>query len=158
MTSTETADVSIEYCPNCTRSWWQCRALHLEGDTEGCCQQCGHMFTLGEVGDRAHTYDGKRDALLAEAAKKPVVRVEQFDAFVGVEPGDYVVTPDEDGDCLFGGMDTYEFRLSDVVRVQIPELTEPRDAVRVLRKIADWIERDYVNRGPLALRPDWPVW
>jgi hypothetical protein len=40
----------------------------------------------------------------------------------------------------------------------MPELTDPCDAVRVLRKIADWIERDYVNRGPLALRPDLSVW
>jgi len=65
----------------------------------------------------------------------------QYDGFTNALR-DSIVHPDEDGDALFAGT-TYELMTGSVgVRVLMPERTTTLEAVRVLRKIANWIERD----------------
>jgi hypothetical protein len=81
--------------------------------------------------------DERRADLLADAARKPVRHLMQFDVFQS--NFDDIVRPDEDGDCLFW-RDTYELRRSDIVRVQFPVGYDRDNAVRALRKIADFIK------------------
>ena len=81
--------------------------------------------------------DERRADLLADAARKPVRHLMQFDVFQS--NFDDIVRPDEDGDCLFWSH-TYELRRSDIVRVQFPVGYDRDNAVRALRKIADFIE------------------
>jgi hypothetical protein len=65
----------------------------------------------------------------------------QFDCFCNVEPGDFLLVPDDDGDCIFRS-DTYELMTGSVeVRVLIVPGTTTKDAVRALGKISGWIER-----------------
>jgi hypothetical protein len=81
-----------------------------------------------------------KEELLEKYASRPVTHYQQFDAFLGVEPGDPVVVPDEDGDALMGGQ-TYELmRWTNGPRVLVPDVYEPADIARALRKIADWVE------------------
>ena len=64
---------------------------------------------------------------------------------------DEVIGPDGDGDVLIAGI-TEELRRSPEelrVRVQIVEGTSKETAIRILRKIVSWLERDYedITRG-----------
>jgi len=66
----------------------------------------------------------------------------QYDAFVNVEHGDDVVKPDKNGDSLFNS-NTIELMTGNIgVRVLIVPGTTREITLRVLRKIADWIERE----------------
>ncbi len=70
----------------------------------------------------------------------------QYDGWTRVEPGDPIVDPDEDGD-FFSSSETWELMYGAApfgVRVLITKGTETTDAVRALRKIVAWIERDGV--------------
>ena len=61
-----------------------------------------------------------------------------------VVPDDDVTLPDEDGDCLTARR-TSEVRASSrdlAVRVLVHVDADPHAAARILRKLADWYERD----------------
>jgi hypothetical protein len=83
----------------------------------------------------------KKDKLLHYAGRE-AVNFFQFDAFTGVEPGDGIVRPDDDGDCLFSGVTTELMTGGVSVRVLIVPGTTQKTAARALKKILDWIERD----------------
>ena len=74
----------------------------------------------------------------------------QFDAFTEVEPGDDIVRPDDDGDCLFSGVTT-ELMSGVPVRVLIVPGVTQETALRALKKIQDWIERDSDALNPKKL-------
>ena len=80
----------------------------------------------------------------------------QFDGYpkkyhdILADPG-WIMSPDKDGDIINGDTKAYEIRKSGVelaVRVQISEPTTKEDAVRLLKKIIDWIERDHIIELP----------
>jgi hypothetical protein len=68
-------------------------------------------------------------------------RFVQLDGFAAREP-DCVMRPDADGDCLFSGRTEELFGGGWDVRVLMSEGVTPEAAVRLLRKLADWVERD----------------
>ena len=108
-----------------------------------------------ELEDR--TYDEDFKERLLEKYLKGHVRVfTQFDGYpkkyhdLLAEP-DWLMSPDKDGDILTGNHRAHEIRKSGVelgVRVQISEPTTKEDAVRLLKKIIDWIERDHIIELP----------
>ncbi len=65
----------------------------------------------------------------------------QCDAWVNVEHGDDIVTPDEDGDWLCSGSTIELMTGATSVRVLIALDTQKDAVLRALRKIIDWIER-----------------
>jgi hypothetical protein len=83
-----------------------------------------------------------KQALLKEYEKKEVNRYRQYDAFTDVEPGDPVVTPDKDGDCLFFTA-TDELMISNILRVLVPLHLDKKTAVRALKKIVSTIEDEH---------------
>jgi hypothetical protein len=90
-----------------------------------------------------------REDLLEKYERKPVTHYRQFDAFVGQEPGDYLVVPDEDGDALFVGH-TYELMAFDQgVRVLVSDAVSLEAAERALSKIIAWIKEDPFGEWPL---------
>jgi hypothetical protein len=78
--------------------------------------------------------------LLEHYGRKDPCTFQQYDAFTGVEPGDCIVRPDNDGDCLFAGIT--EELMSGVwsVRVFVTDGTSKADALRALKKIIAWME------------------
>ncbi len=71
----------------------------------------------------------------------PLVQVDGWN----IDYWDEVIGPDGDGDGLIAGI-TEELRRSPEelrVRVQIVEGTSKETAIRILRKIVSWLERDY---------------
>lgn len=90
--------------------------------------------------------DSTRAGLANGDQKKPLRDLVQFDALItrnpeaGVDYNSSGIT-DEDGDCI-----NCERKLEpratgdDTVRIQVPVRVTPAEAVRVLRKTADWIE------------------
>ena len=68
----------------------------------------------------------------------------RFLQFVAFNPPTYPMadTSDEDGDELWGMSETYELMSSANVRVLVDPTTDAETAVRMLRKIADWIEQE----------------
>ena len=77
----------------------------------------------------------------------PIVQVDGWN----IDFWDVVISPDGDGDGLIAGI-TEELRRSPEelrVRVQIVEGTSKETAIRILRKIVSWLERDYedITRG-----------
>jgi hypothetical protein len=94
-----------------------------------------------------------RARLVALAADKPICQMEQYDVFVGIEPGDPIVVPDEDGDCLFSTQ-SWELRNSgpEVLRVQIPSGFRRQAAIRALEKILEFVRAD--NASPTVGRSD----
>ena len=89
--------------------------------------------------------DSLKRLLLDEAGRKDLHLVHQLDGWVlAPGAGDDFMHADEAGDALTGG-ESYEFRRSGpelAVRVQVHAGTSPVVAVRVLRKITAWLERD----------------
>lgn len=86
-----------------------------------------------------------RRLLLEEYSSKKVVRLVQLDGHKAA--GDSVMHPDEDGHCLMGGH-THELRnisgsASLPVRVEVYERADKQEVLALLRKIADWVERDW---------------
>lgn len=89
-----------------------------------------------------------RSKLLAKYARKPIGRLHQFDCFLEAA-GDSIVRPDCDGDALFGGT-TEELRnlTNGLIRIQFAVGTKHADAVRAIRKLANWLERNPDLLGP----------
>ncbi len=85
--------------------------------------------------------DLAKELLLEHYAEKPVTRFLQFDGFANVL-GDDVMHPDEHGDAQTAST-THEL-MSGVatVRVLIRDDASKEDAVRLLKKLAEWVERD----------------
>ncbi len=80
------------------------------------------------------------ECLARYAAKRPKHFL-QLDCFHMEDDGDDVMRPDTDGDAMFAGHTTELMNGADV-RVLIPEGADVVSALRMLRKLADWLERD----------------
>jgi len=81
---------------------------------------------------------------------KKVQRFFQLDCFIDQPEYDDVMKPDEDGDCLMGGV-TNELRTCGeelAVRIQIHEKTDPKTAIRLLKKALSWLETDEIFFNP----------
>lgn len=87
-----------------------------------------------------------KESILAHYATGDVHKFKQIDGWLFGEPNANKGTlgaTDEDGDCLNAG-ETVELRHSSAalaVRMFIHEGTCPKDAVRLVRKMLDWVER-----------------
>lgn len=100
----------------------------------------------------------EKEILLEHYANRNVHYYDQYDGWLGVEPGDFVVVPDDDGDALTG-IEAAELRSGMYpVRIQILSGTPANDAKRLVRKLASWIESHYCEnlegqrpRDPRAL-------
>lgn len=104
-----------------------------------CTQIISHAEALRLIANEGQ--DLRREELLAHYATKPVNTYHQYDMFDASDGGDSIVVPDEDGDSMFFGI-VDELRSSPVaVRVQIEKGFNADAAVRMLRKIAEQIER-----------------
>lgn len=86
--------------------------------------------------------DNEKQKLLAKYAKRNVNIFYQVDFWTGVEPGDCIMVPDREGDCLTAIKPSRELMDGSVVRVLIRQNTSQADAVRGLKKILQWVERD----------------
>jgi len=86
-------------------------------------------------------HDYQRCQILARYFDKPVRHVFQMDAFVD-NPPDCIAAPDADGDDLYAGWQHELRRLDIPVRVQIMDGISQEVALRLLLKIALWLERD----------------
>lgn len=85
-----------------------------------------------------------KQKLLEDAAQKPIHRFVQFDVFQRIEDGgDDIVTPDQDGDCVFGGgTPHHELNITNELRVMVPEGRTAEEVIRGLQKIIEWIKSD----------------
>jgi len=108
-----------------------------------------------ELEDRTYDEDFKHDKL-EHYLEGHVRAFTQFDGYplkyhdLLADPG-WLMSPDKDGDILTGNHRAYEIRKSDVtlgVRVQISEPTTKEDAIRLLKKMIEWIERDHIIELP----------
>lgn len=73
---------------------------------------------------------------------KPLTLFNQFDVFTEVEPGDPVVRPDKDGDCIFGGSTDELMSGGPAIRVLVLPGTTPEVIQRGLKKIMSWIKKE----------------
>jgi hypothetical protein len=117
------------------RRWqWARPGPNLEGADRSPCG-CGVAWNRGD-----------KFALLAHYASRLPKQFTKYDGFaLGVDSFDDLMGPDAEGHCLSVGM-TWELMAgADVhVHVLIPATTSKEDAVALLKKVADWIERDGV--------------
>jgi hypothetical protein len=90
-------------------------------------------------GRHALEQDRDKDSLLAKYAEREPKRFVQLDAHFA--PGDEVLGADDDGDALTGG-GTFELMHGASVRVLIEPDCDSAIAVRRLRKLAAWLERN----------------
>ncbi len=86
-----------------------------------------------------------RPALLAHYAEREAFCFHQFDVFLGAEPDDVVLT-DDDGDAMFR-TGSWELCSGVPVRLHVLDGTSKADAVRAVRKVLNWIKRDYPEDG-----------
>lgn len=85
--------------------------------------------------------DDQKQALLDHYAMREPKRFVQFDGHnVGVDHGDSVMVPDEDGHVVMGTV-TNELMHACAVRVLLEPETTKETALILLRKISDWVER-----------------
>ena len=88
--------------------------------------------------------------LLAKYAQRQALLFHQFDGFLNSADD---LSDVGDGDAIFSGS-TYELRNGIDVRIQILDGTTKEDAVRILRKMVESIERDglchYATGQPAA--------
>lgn len=85
-----------------------------------------------------------KKALLAHYATGRPQRFYQLDGFCNVAPGDVLVHPDNEGDCVIG-LQSWELRHSGselAVRIWVHADTTPADAVRLVAKSLDCLKRD----------------
>jgi hypothetical protein len=109
-----------------------------------------------EGGDRSPYADGwarnrgDKFALLAHYASRKPQQFAQYDGFTncGTTRHDDV-QGDQDGHAVMLGL-KWELMVGAPVRVLIPASTRKEDAVALLKKVADWIERDGVYRQEKA--------
>jgi hypothetical protein len=93
--------------------------------TESCCEK--------------ELRDMQRWDLLHRYSMKTPRDYVQLDGFLNVTPGDDPKAPDSDGDCIYR-LDASDLRNAEPhVRVQILNGTNGPDALRVLRKIVEWL-------------------
>lgn len=85
-----------------------------------------------------------RQGLIEAASSKPIRKFIQYDVFQHVTPGDPIVDPDQDGDCLMEGK-TYELRNTGILRVYVPAGSDPVDIIRGLNKVITWIKSEPGN-------------
>jgi hypothetical protein len=86
----------------------------------------------------------KRETLVQEAAKKPGGYFLQIDGDK-LDDWDDVWAPDDEGYGVCGGS-CYELRNTAIpVRVQIAEGTTKEDALALLERITNWLQRDYAG-------------
>ncbi len=83
-----------------------------------------------------------KQSLLAKYEKRDVNVFAQVDFWTAVEPGDCVMVPDHEGDCLTAILPSYELMCGSVVRVLIRKGTSQVGAIRGLKKILRWVEKD----------------
>ena len=79
--------------------------------------------------------------LIKKYIRREPTRFQQHDGFANLEPGDFIMSPDEDGDCCLSS-ETWELMYGADVRILIKEGTTYLDAIRLLKKIVKYIERD----------------
>jgi len=97
------------------------------------CVASADMSGLADPNLKAHL-------LLEASCKEPHVYY-QFDGFLNSQP-DCVFSPDKDGDAIFSGV-TPELRSGAIaVRVQILAGTKKKHALRILKKMTQWMEKD----------------
>ena len=77
---------------------------------------------------------------LAHYATRDPKRFLQMDGFQVKGDGDDIMRPDKDGDCLFS-IGTTELMAGATVRVLIPEETDPKVAIRHLKKFTKWLKK-----------------
>jgi hypothetical protein len=92
-----------------------------------------------------------KESLLDHYAEREPKRFQQIDGHLDWMPGDSVMPPDYDGDCLTGGFIWELMRGPNGVRILIPDSTSYEAAIRLLRKAIDWLER---FPGLLEFPPD----
>jgi hypothetical protein len=92
-----------------------------------------------------------------QASPKPLRNFIQVDGWANIEPGDYVMVPDDEGDVLTGGACREPQRSGTTVRILIAADADQADIVRIIRKQLDWIEnRDIVaNMRAEVIRQGW---
>lgn len=83
-----------------------------------------------------------KERLLSHYREREPTALRQYDGFLN-HFGESVMHPDVDGDCL-ASTSTLELMRSDV-RVLIKREVSAAEAVRLLHKIALWIERDGIS-------------
>ena len=83
----------------------------------------------------------RRAELIEAASQKLVKPFAQYDGWPDFGEGDYVMTPDKNGDVVMSG-DVLELRNGTPLRVQIEPGVTRAQAARLLRTIAGHIEAD----------------
>ena len=73
---------------------------------------------------------------------KPLTQFNQFDVFTEVEPGDPIMRPDKDGDCILGGSTKELMSGQPAVRVLVVPGISSETIQRALKKIASWIKKE----------------
>lgn len=86
---------------------------------------------------------------LKHYATRPVTEFMQFDGFhVGADCDDWVMRPDKDGDSCFGLFMTHELMHGADVRVLIKAGASKETAIRLLKKLLEWVMVDYGRPEP----------
>ena len=83
----------------------------------------------------------RKEEKLQHYSGKPLTEFIQFDVFTDQEK-DAVMNPDEDKECCFKSMTEELMTGYYAVRILIKPGTSKKVALRALRKISNWIEKD----------------
>ena len=84
--------------------------------------------------------DPLRDRLLKHYAERKPTKFYQLDGFCDVDGDGGDIPPvDEEGDCITGGK-THELMRGADVRVLVKAGTNPKAAVRLMKKLSSWLE------------------
>ena len=105
---------------------------------------CPHCNPRNDAPTFAQWVDDRREWVDNQGRDYPMAPLVQIDGWEGATEGaaDPIRPPDHEGDVMVAG-GTYEPQASDTdVRVNIAGDAETSDAIRLLRKAADWLERD----------------
>lgn len=87
------------------------------------------------------TVDKTRERKLKHYSKRTPKQFIQLDGhYLGPDGGDDMMVPDTDGDCLLAGQ-TVELMHFSGTRVLIDSNFDPKVAARMLRKAAEWLDR-----------------
>lgn len=103
------------------------------------CKECNGYKTIAEEGMCVECSQHEREELLKRSAAKPIRTFLQLDVFTEVEGGDSIITPDEDGDCLFSSVGR-ELNISDCVRLLIPIGESKTNVRRALGKMLETLD------------------
>ena len=72
--------------------------------------------------------------------QKPLRDFIQIDGWADMEPGDYVMVPDDDGDVLMSVRHWEPQRSGTTVRIHIDATAQRDDVLRIIRKQLAWFE------------------